>query len=299
MQDTSKQKSFEYRVRRSPGEKVFNTFNVTLLTLLAATCLFPFIHVLAKSFSLESAILAGQVGIWPVGIQFHAYRQVFTNRGMIDALFFTTALTLLGTAFNVLTTSMTAYALSKSDLPLRKVFWIFIMITVFFSGGLIPTYLIVLQTGLRDTIWALIIPTSISTYNMIIMRTYFRTIPISLEESAKLEGCTEMGVLFRIVLPLSLPIIATITLFYAVGHWNEFRNALFYIESAHKFPLQLKLNQLTTTDELLELAGDTLNPPKESLKAASVMYATLPILIAYPFLQKYFVKGVLIGSVKA
>lgn len=299
MQNNIKNKQFEYRVKRSVGEWIFMTFNIAALTLLSLSCLFPFLHVIAKSLSSESAILSGKIGIVPIGLQFGAYAKVITNRGMLDSLFFTIMLTVIGTTFNVVATAMTSYALSKDDLPLRKVFWIFIMITVFFSGGLIPTYLVVINTGLKDTIWSLIIPSAIGTYNMIIMRTYFRTIPISLEESAKLEGCSEMGVLFRIVLPLSLPIIATITLFYAVGHWNEFRSALFYIESVNKYPLQLKLNQLTTTDEVLQMSDGGAGAPKESLIAASVMYVTIPILLAYPYLQKHFVKGVMIGSVKS
>lgn len=296
-----KEKQFEYRVKRSPGEWTFTLFNVSILTLLAVTCLFPFLNVLAKSLSSEAAILSGKIGIVPKGWQIDAYRRVITNRGMIDSLLFTIMLTVVGTAFNVVTTAMCSYALSKDNLPLRKAFWIFILITVFFSGGIIPTYLVVIQTGLKDTMWALILPSAIGTYNMIIMRTYFRTIPKSLEEAASIEGCSEMGVLFRIVIPLSLPIIATITLFYAVGHWNEFRAALFYMETASKYPLQLKLRQLTQNDGVLDMieSGDITNAPLESLKSASVMFVTIPILLAYPYLQKHFVKGVLIGSVKA
>ena len=177
----------------------------------------------------------------------------------------------------------------------------FILFTMFFGGGMIPTYLLVKDLHLLDTMWALILPGAISTYNMIIMKTFFQGIPESLEESARLDGCNDIGVLFRIILPLSTPVLAALALFYAVGHWNQYMNALLYISDTKKYTLQLRLRQMIPTDpSLLAMEGANQSEiPNESLKAAAIMFATVPILFVYPWLQKYFVKGILLGSVKA
>jgi putative aldouronate transport system permease protein len=283
------------------GEKVFNVFNVLFLLFCAAICLFPFIHVFVKSISGETAILAGDVILWPKDPQLEAYKAVFGNQSMNSSFFFTVYTTVLGTAINILLTVLAAYPLSRPSLVGKKGLWLMILFTMFFSGGMIPLYLVVNGLHLVNTVWALVLPGAISTYNMIIMKTFFQNIPDSLEESAMLDGCTEIGVLFRIVLPLSLPVIATLSLFYAVGHWNNFMSSLLYINDTSKFTLQLKLRQLVLQDEVATMmeGATSATLPRESLKAASVMYATLPILVVYPWLQKYFVKGVLVGSVKA
>ena len=288
-------------MKPTKGERIFGVFNGLILLSLAFICLFPFINVLARSLSSETAIIGGNVVLWPVDIQFEAYTSVFGNAAMRTSFLYTVFVTVLGTCINILLTVLAAYPLSKNDLVGQKPIWLMILFTMFFSGGIIPLYLVVNGLHLLNTCWALILPGAISTYNMIIMKTFFQNIPDSLEESAKLDGCTEIGVLFRIVLPLSMPVIATLSLFYAVGHWNNFMSALLYINDTTKFTLQLKLRQLVLQDQLSSMmegaSGASL--PRESLKAASIMYATVPILIVYPWLQKYFVKGVLVGSVKA
>jgi len=288
-------------MKRTIGERVFHVFNIILLTVFAAICFFPFLHVVAKSFSSESAITSGKVSIFPVSFNILAYKAAFLNVGLIDSLKFTIILTILGTFTNLLFTVLAAYPLSKQRLIFRNGFWVFILFTMFFSGGMIPTYLVVKELKLLNTIWALILPGAISTYNMIIMKTYFQTIPESLEESATLDGCNDIKILFKIVIPLSKPVIAALALFYAVGHWNQFMNALLYINDTKKYTLQLRLRQMIPTDpSLLALEGANQNEvPNESLKAASIIFATVPILFVYPWLQKYFVKGILLGSVKA
>ncbi|MGI5892988.1 MAG: carbohydrate ABC transporter permease [Candidatus Merdivicinus sp.] len=288
-------------MKPTKGEKVFNVINILILLLFALICLFPFVHVFAKSISSEASIVAGEVVLWPKDLQLEAYKAVFGNKSMNNSFFFTVYTTVLGTAVNILLTVLAAYPLSKGDLIGKKPLWLMILFTMFFSGGMIPLYLVVNGLHLINTVWALILPGAISTYNMIIMKTFFQNIPDSLEESAMLDGCTEIGVLFRIVLPLSLPVIATLSLFYAVGHWNNFMSSLLYINDTSKFTLQLKLRQLVLQDDVSSMmeGANAATLPRESLKAASIMYATLPILIVYPWLQKYFVKGVLVGSVKA
>lgn len=288
-------------MKKSLGERIFNVFNCIIMIIGACAALFPFVHVLSKSLSGEAAILSGKVILFPLDFTISAYKTVFSNSSMNSAFFFTVLLTVVGTAINILMTTLAAYPLSKRGLIGKNVVWLMILFTMFFNGGIIPTYLLVSNLNLLNSIWALILPVAISTYNMIIMKTFFQAIPESLEESAKLDGCTEIGILFKIVIPLSLPVIATLSLFYAVNHWNSFQNALIYINDTTKYTLQLKLRQLVLQDQIAMMVegGAVNNIPRESLKAAAIMYATIPILVVYPWLQKYFVKGVLIGAVKA
>lgn len=289
------------RVRRTSGEVAFSVVNAVFLILVAAVCLFPFVHVAARSVSSESAIVTGRVTVYPIEAHVRAYSTIFGNVGMQQALRFTVLLTVLGTAVNLAITIMGAYPLSKRRLVGRRGIWIFIIVTMFFNGGLIPTYLVVRAVGLLNRIWALILPIAINTFYLIIMKTFFQSLPDSLEESAKIDGASDLQVLVRIVLPLSMPIIATLTLFYSVGHWNQFFLALIYINDTRKFTLQLKLRQMVIQDDIaqmLEGSAFAQSIPRESIKAAAVMYATIPILMVYPWLQKYFVRGVLVGSLK-
>lgn len=289
------------RVRRTSGEVAFSVFNAVFLVLVAAVCLFPFVHVAARSVSSESAIVTGRVTIYPIEAHVRAYSTILGNVGMQQALRFTVLLTVLGTAVNLAITIMGAYPLSRRRLVGRRAIWIFIIVTMFFNGGLIPTYLVVRAVGLLNRIWALILPIAINTFYLIIMKTFFQSIPDSLEESAKIDGASDLQVLVRIVLPLSMPIIATLTLFYSVSHWNQFFLALIYINDTRKFTLQLKLRQMVIQDDIaqmLEGSAFAQSIPRESIKAAAVMYATIPILMVYPWLQKYFVRGVLVGSLK-
>ncbi|NMA94669.1 MAG: carbohydrate ABC transporter permease [Clostridiales bacterium] len=285
--------------RYSTGEKIFKILNFFILISLGLICLIPFMHVLARSLSREGSIQSGLVFIIPVEFNLESYKIIFTDPEMGKALKFTVILTILGTAVNLIMTTLGAYPLSKDYLKGHKIIWVFILITMFFSGGVIPTYMVIMNLGLRNSIWSLILPGAISVYNLIIMKTFISSIPDSLEEAAKIDGCTEFGILFKIVLPLSIPILLTLALFYGVGHWNQFFDALLYIDNVDKFPLQLKLRQLIMSDDIRSTASDVADHmPKEGVKAAAIIYATIPILIIYPFAQKYFEQGIMIGSVK-
>lgn len=292
------------KIKDSLRERLFHLFVVVFVFLAALTCLYPILNIAAISFSDNNAILSGKVGLIPVGFQTSAYQAVFTDSSMIRSLCFTVILTVSSAAFSVLMTMLAAYPLSKKRLFGRNVFLPVIMFTMYFTGGMIPTYLVVKQLNLIDTVWALLLPGAISTYNMIIMKTFFTNIPESLEESACIDGANEIVILFRIVLPLSMPIIATMILFYAVTRWNAYMDALLYINKVELYPLQLKLRQLiTSASSLDQVINDMAGVPEQALipetvKSASLIFATLPILLVYPWLQKYFVKGVMIGSVK-
>jgi putative aldouronate transport system permease protein len=281
----------------------FDVINVLIVTVVVLLCLLPFLHILAVSLSSNAPITAGKVTIFPRDLNIDAYARVLSDKMMLKSLVFTVFLTLAFTLSSLLMTTMAAFSLSNMQLKGRSLFMYIIVFTMFFSGGLIPEYLLIKSLGLLDSIYVLILPGLISPFNMIIMITFFRsTIPDSLHEAAELDGCSDFGKLVRIVLPLSLPVLATISLFYAVGRWNGFRDALFYITDQNLYPLQLKLYQMVMNNMISEATlaeGSQMQEfMPESLKAASIMFATVPILIAYPWLQRYFVTGMTLGSVK-
>jgi len=279
----------------------FDAVNATILMLVGFICVVPVVHVFAQSFSSEGAILSGRVRLWPVEAQLLAYERGFSNAAMIRALLFTVYLTVMGTVINVIVTALGAYPLSKRDLVGRRVIWLLILFTMFFSGGLIPLYMVVRSLGLLDTVWALILPGAIGTFNLILMKTYFSGLPESLAESARLDGCSEIRILFQIIMPVSMPIIATLMLFYGVGHWGEYFQALIYIQNPDKYTLQLRLQQFLEngpTEVSSVVAGDLSDTPVEAMKAAAIVFVTAPVLVVFPFLQRYFVKGALIGSLK-
>lgn len=268
--------------------------------------LYPFLYVLATSFSSNASVLAGRVSIVPDGFNLRAYKAVF-NYSLVwtsyrNTIFYTT----LGTAINMLLTILAAYPLSRKDFYGRGIFTFFIAVTMFFSGGLIPTFLIVRGLGLYNTFWALLLPGAISTTNMIIMRTFFQNIPDALEEAAIIDGASDLQILTKIILPLSIPSIATIGMFYAVGHWNSWFSAMIYLRDRSKYPLQLVLRQIVLQNQVNELLsqqhGTTIEETQslisETVKYATIIVAVVPILCVYPFIQKYFVKGVMIGSIK-
>lgn len=276
--------------------------NYLLIALLAFLCLYPFLNVLAYSFSGYNAVLSGKVTFYPIDISLDAYKQILGRTQIWFAMRTTVFITIAGTATSLILTIFAAYALSRRNLPGRKFFTTIILFTMYFSGGMIPTFLVVKGVGLYDTLGALFIPQAINVFNFIVMRTFFMNLPESLEEAARIDGASDMQVLFRIVLPLSLPIIATIGLFYAVGYWNNYFDALLYIQNPDKYTLQLRLRSLLFGEELNasggNLEGMGTQVMAQSLKMATVAISTLPILVVYPWLQKYFVKGVMVGSVK-
>ena len=276
-------------------------FNYLILTIITFCCLYPFLNVIAYSFSGYNAVLSGKVTFYPIDFTLDAYKEILKRSQIWLAMRTTVVVTIMGTALSLLLTVCAAYALSRDYLPGRKLFTGFILFTMYFGGGMIPTFLAVKQVGLYDSIGALFIPQAVNVFNFIVMRTFFRELPRELEEAARIDGASDIQTLIKIILPLSLPIIATIGLFYAVGYWNGYFDALLYIQNPDKYTLQLRLRSLLFGDELnnsANLEGVGTQVMTQSLKMATVAVSTIPILIVYPWLQKYFVKGVMVGSVK-
>ncbi len=276
--------------------------NYILLLVLAFVCLYPFLNVIAYSLSGYNAVLSGKVTFYPIDFTLSAYQQILGKTQIWISMRTTVLVTLMGTGLSLILTVFASYALSRNDLPGRKFLTGMILFTMYFGGGMIPTFLVVKGVGLYDTLGALFIPQAVNVFNFIVMRTFFRNLPESLEEAARIDGASYMQVLVKIVLPLSLPIIATIGLFYAVGYWNTYFDALLYIQDPNKYTLQLRLRSLLFGEELnnsgVNLEGLGTQVMTQSLKMATVAVSTVPILIVYPWLQKYFVKGVMVGSIK-
>ncbi|MFD0869428.1 Inner membrane ABC transporter permease protein ycjP [Chlamydia abortus] len=292
------------RIRESLGERIFTVLNYVFFILLGMATLFPFLNIIAKSFSGEAAVVSGLVTIYPIDFQTGTYQLVLGNKQFINSFKITIIVTIIGTLSAMLMTVLAAYPLSKPHLVGRKAFLLIYVFTMLFNGGLIPTYLLMQNLGLVNTMWALFLPTMIVVFNMLIVKNYFEALPESLEESAKLDGASTGRILFSIILPLSKPVLATVGLFYAVALWNSYFAAMVYITAPELKPLQLYLKELiASTNEVMTQAGEIdvsreLNKTPEAVQAASIITATVPILCVYPFLQKYFVKGVLVGSVK-
>lgn len=282
-------------------DKIFDTFVYIIIIIAVLASIIPFINIIALSFSSNEAVIGQKVLLIPIDFNIEAYKRVFSDMSMIKSLFLTIWVTVLFTALGMFLIICCAYPLTKKRLKGRKFLSFICIFTMYFSGGIIPNYLVISKLHLLNSIWSLVLPMAFSAYNMIILKNFFMNIPESLEESAYLDGCTDVGILIRIVLPLSTPALATLALFFAVGRWNTFQDALFYITKQDLFTLQLKLNQLVSASASSENIGDTSNGSQlvpEVLKAACVIFSTLPILIIYPWLQKYFVSGVMIGAVK-
>lgn len=294
-------------IKDTRGDRIFMAFNYLVLTALLVTILYPLIYILSASFSNPVAVTSGRVWLWPVELTLRGYDAIFKHRllmtGFANSLFYTGA----GTLINVVMTILAAYPLSRPDLPGRGIITFLFFFTTLFSGGLIPTYLVVRDLGMINTRWAMLIPGALAIWNVLIMRTYFQTnIPRELYEAAQLDGCDDFTYLRTVVLPLSGPIIAVVALFYAVGHWNSFFNALIYLTSKDLWPLQLVLRDILIQNNVdpSMLAGIDVREMilrqtlRESLKYSLIVVATVPLLLAYPFVQKHFVKGILLGSVK-
>lgn len=291
------------KIRRKPSEWVFDIFNYVLMVIVIVITLYPILYVVFASVSEPDQLLSySGIIVRPLGFQLRGYEKVFQNPIIGISYSNTIYYLMIGTTINIIMTSLAAFCLSRKNFYLRNFFTFFIIFTMFFSGGLIPTYLQVRSYGLYDSIWALVLPTAMSAMNMIIMRTAFQQIPESMEESAKLDGASDLTILIRIVIPLSMSTIAVMILFYAVGHWNSWFPAMIYLKSRTKFPLQLVLREIlveNVTDPMSigESSSERL-ALSESIKYATIVVATLPILAIYPFLQRYFVKGIMIGAIK-
>lgn len=288
------------------GERMFDMAVYAVGALVLILILYPLLFVLSASFSNPAEVLSGRMWLYPVGWSTEAYNRVFDEpavwTGFRNSLLYAS----LGTLVNLALTLLAAYPLSRPDLPGRSWLMFVIVFTMFFQGGIIPTYLIVSDLGLVDTIWSMILPGAIATYNLIVMRTYFQTsIPWELQQAAMIDGCSDANLLLRVILPLSKPIVAVLVLFYAVGHWNAFFNALIYLQNRDLFPLQLVLREILVMNQAsyLEGAGNTFGMEdrlllSESIKYALIVVSIVPVLVLYPFVQRHFVKGVMIGSIK-
>ncbi len=275
-----------------------------LIAIFSLSCLLPFINVAAVSLSSKSAILRGDVTFWPVEFNTTAYEAIFKDSSMIHSLVYTVIITIVYTVFSMILTILMAYPLTKGRLRGRQFFNFLALFTMYFSGGTIPIYLNIKELGLLDTPWSLILPGMLSTYNMIILKSFFSALPKELEEAAIIDGANDFQVLLRVYLPLSLASIATLTLFYAVGKWNSFQDALYYISNKAYQPLQLKLYHIIKGSQAVDVAAmeggasTVASSVSESIEPATIIFATLPILVVYPFVQRYFVAGVTIGAVK-
>lgn len=286
------------------GRKLFNLINIVFMALVALTTLYPMVYILFASMSNPARYMAHQGLLFaPLGFTAEAYRAVARNPMILTGYINTFKIVVIGVALNILLTSIGAYFLSRKNVLFKKPIMFLIVFTMFFNGGLIPFYLTVKQLGIDNSIWSLILPVAVNTFNLIIMRTAFMTIPDSLEESAMLDGARHITILFRIILPLSLPTVAVMILYYSVGHWNAWFNAMIFLRSRELYPLQLVLREILIQNDTnimsLGAASSTdLVMISETIKYAVIIVATVPILLLYPFLQKYFVKGIMIGALK-
>jgi len=281
---------------------LFSAINVIILLVLAFVTLYPFIHMAAVSLSGNVYVLQGEVTWFPRGFNVNNYDVVLNDPRILTSYRNTFIYVIVGTAISLIVTSLGAYALAKKNMLFHRGFTLMIIFTMFFNGGMIPTFLMVKELGVMDTIWGMVLPGAVSTWNLLVMRTFFTSIPLELEESGKIDGLTDFGVFLRIVLPTSQAVFATIGLFYAVGLWNNFLLPLLYLRDPDLFPLQVILRNIVLAGQTNQADATAIGADnmivEESLKYATIMVSTVPILLVYPFLQKYFVKGVMIGAVK-
>ncbi|WP_240633249.1 carbohydrate ABC transporter permease [Paenibacillus montanisoli] len=284
------------------SRKLFLVANYLLLTGLSLTMLLPFLNVIAQSFSGAAAIDRGDVMFWPVDFTLNYYRYVFDDISIWRAFGITVYITVLGTLINLTATSSLAYPLSRAEYVGRKYVLLFILMTMIFTAPLIPQFMLMREIHLINTLWALMIPTAISAFNLIVLRSFFVQIPTELIDSARIDGCGELRILRSLMLPLSKPALATIGIFYSVTNWNKYMDALYYLNDRRLYPLQVKLRELLINDDLVDtgnLPFDIASQSVQGVQMAVILVATLPIILLYPFLQRYFIKGMLIGSIKS
>jgi multiple sugar transport system permease protein/putative aldouronate transport system permease protein len=301
----SKAEMKKRRIKDPVEDKILYAVVGTILTLFTLVVLYPLIYVVSSSFSSGTAVSTGRVLLWPVEPTLEGYRTVFAHKHIISAYTNTIFYTVVGTLINLAITVTCAYPLSRRDFPMRRFFSLLFLFTMYFGGGLIPTYILMSKLGFVNSRWVMLIPGALSVYNMILVRTYLSgSIPGELLEASQIDGCTDAGFFFKILLPLSKPIIAVITLYYAVGHWNAYFNAMIYLNDVDKYPLQLILREILlasqiSLDDMVDVEAMVAKQGlADILKYALIVVATAPILCVYPFIQRYFIKGVMIGSVK-
>lgn len=282
------------------GSRLFTIVNTTLLSLIALICLLPFVNVFASSFASTQEVVEKRFILFPTTFSLDAYRYILSTPTIFKGLGVSIGVTLVGTVVSMILTALMAYGLSRKYLYGRDFINFVIVFSMLFSGGMIPTFLVVKYFGLIDSYWSMIMPVAINAFNLIIMRNFFQALPEGLEESAKIDGSNDFGVLFKIMLPLALPSIATLSLFYGVAYWNTYMSAVLYMTDSTKWPIQVLLRQIVIVSSGMQ--GDNTSvdilPPAQTIKMAVIVVATVPMLIAYPFVQKHFTKGALLGSVK-
>jgi putative aldouronate transport system permease protein len=299
--ETSTGKKDGIRSRRL-SSLAFDLPNVLLLGIIALMMFLPFLYIFAVSFSSYHEYMSSDLLLWPKEWVLDAYRYIFDSKSFVRSLGVTAYVTIMGTLVNLIFTSAMAYGLTRKLIGQSSILFL-VLFTVLFSAGMIPTYLIVKETLLLDSLWALIIPAAIAPFNLIVMRQFFLSIPEELNEAAMIDGANELQTFLRIILPLSKPAMATFCLFYAVGHWNNYFAGILYLNDPTKWPIQVILRQIVVLNDPMNSLGSVVlmtenPPPPETIQMAAILVATIPILIVYPFLQKHFAKGVMIGSIK-
>lgn len=290
-------------MRDTWGERLFYGFNYTVLTIAALSCLLPLIHLISLSLSDSQAVASGMVSLWPVGWSIDSFKALFAGTNMAGAFKNSIVLTLTGVLLSMVFTIAAAYPLSRNYFIGARFFTLFIVFTMMFGGGLIPTYLVVKSLGLINTYGAVWFTGLVSAYNMLVMMTFFKNIPAELDEAAQMDGCGEWRYLAKVVLPLSVPVLAALSLFYGVGYWNAFFNVLIYINDTSKYNMAVLVQQMVQSQSLLaELnqssSSDQIMLTPEAIKASGIITMVLPMLIVYPFVQKHFVKGIMLGAIK-
>lgn len=290
-------------LHKTRGDKIFDVCNTVLMVLVCVTMLYPFLYVVGSSVMTDVERAARPFALFPKEANLSAYRYVLTGKSLVYTGYaVTVSRTLIGTLISVMVEAMFGYALSQKKLPFRNFFTIMVAITMWFSGGLIPTFLVVRAVGLYDSFWALIFPKLMMPFNIFIFRSFFSQIPNSLKESAEIDGANELQVFWKIILPLSKAVLATMALFHVVSYWNEWFHGVLFITTPTKQPIQVVLRQILAQAQMLELfpedVGVDFTPPTQMVQMAMIVIVTFPIVVAYPFFQKYFVKGMMVGSIK-
>lgn len=292
------------RIQDTAGDRIFYRVNAILLTLLTLSVLYPIIYVLANSFSSPAAVSSGKVYLWPLDPSVEGYRRVLENPNILSGFLNSVFYTVVGTAINLAMTMIAAYPMARKDLPLRSFFSVLFAFTMLFGGGMIPNYILIMKLGMLNTRWALLLPGALSVYNMIIARTAMQSLPDELLEAAYIDGCSDARYFVRIVLPLSGATIAVLALYYAVGHWNSYFSAFMYLSDRSKYPLQIVLREILIMGQIAESditdldSAERIQGLSQLLRYALIVISSAPMMLIYPFVQKYFVKGVMIGSLK-
>lgn len=284
------------------GQRAFQLFNTVFLFILGLAMVLPLLHVIAQSFSSAAAINSRAVSLWPVGFTLENYHMILKDPSIWVAFRNSVLITVFGTLINLAATASLAYPLSRPEYLYRKSVLIFVLITMIFHAPLIPNYLLLKSLHMLNTLWVLIIPSAISAYNLFVMRSFFVNLPGELLDSAKIDGCSEFRLIWNVVLPLSKPVMATMGIMYAVANWNMYSQAIYYIDNRALIPLQVRLREIVITDDMgaSDVTSELLMfVSPEGLKMAVIVIATIPILLVYPFLQKHFIKGMLVGSIKS